>query len=412
MQKRVVITGIGILACNGKGREEFWQALKKGKIGYQPVTLFDTAPFNVNMAGEIKDFDPKVYMGTKGLRTLDRSTTLLVSASKMALQDCQYTVDESNTDQTGVAIGTALGSVKSISDFDEVTLREGPQYTNPALFPNTVINSPASQVSIWNKIMGFNTTISTGFTSSMDALQYAYDFIQLERAKVILAGGVEEMCLQTFFGFHALQFLSGSKKGEPFLNCPFDKRRNGITFSEGACVLALEEYEHAKARNARMFGEILSFGYSFDPFRLNRYNPRGTGLRRAIEEALFNAGAQGRKIDYICANANSTVAADKVEAKVLQEVFGDQIKKIPVSAIKSMIGESYSVSGAFGVAASLGALNEGFIPPTINYQERDPECDLNIIANEAVPAKIKNVLVVNFGPQGSNCCMVLGKVNS
>lgn len=409
MKKRVVFTGLGLMACNSKGREEFWQALRQGKTGYAPATLFDPEPFNVNIAGEVKDFDPKVYMGPKGLRNLDRCITLLVSASKLAVQDCGYVINDSNTDDTGVAIGTALGSVKSISDFDEVTLKEGPRYTNPALFPNTVINSPASQISIWNKISGFNTTISTGFTASMDALSYSYDFLQMERANVVFSGGVEEMCLQTYYGFHALQFLSGSKKGEPFVNCPFDKRRNGITFSEGACVLVMEEYEHARARNAKILGEVLSFGYSFDPFRLNKFNPRGTGLKEAIEDALKNAGMGCSDIDYICANANSTQPADRIEALVLKEIFGEHIKRIPVSAIKSMIGETFGASGAFNVAAGLGAIQQGFIPPTMNYQERDPECDLNIVANQAVEASLKNVLVVNFGPHGSNSCMILGK---
>src|SRR3989338_8047377 len=243
--KRVVITGLGILASTGQGRKEFWQALKDGKIGYRPVTLFPTDRFSVNVAGEISDFDAVRYMGPKGLRTLDRSTKLLVSASKLAIADSKFVITDENTDDVGVSVGTTLGSIKSIAEFDEVTLKEGPRYTNPALFPNTVINSPASQVSIWHHIKGFNTTISTGFTASLDAMNYAYDFLQYERAKVIYAGSVEELCWHTFFGFHTLQFLSGSKEGETFVNCPFDRRRNGVTFGEGACLICFEDYDHA-----------------------------------------------------------------------------------------------------------------------------------------------------------------------
>ena len=270
MKKRVLITGAGILACNGKGREEFWQSLKDGIPGYKPTTLFDSSSFPINQVGEVSDFDPTIYMGKKGLRTLDRSTKLLVSAAKLAIDDSQFKITEENTDDVGVSVGTTLGSIKSISEFDEVTLREGPRYTNPALFPNTVINSPASQVSIWHHIKGFNTTISTGFTSSLDAMNYAYDFIQYGRAKVIYTGSVEEMCFQTFLGFYVLKFLSGSKDGQPFINCPFDKRRNGITFGEGAALVAFEEYEHAKERKAPVLGEVLGFGTSFDPFRIDR----------------------------------------------------------------------------------------------------------------------------------------------
>lgn len=407
MEKRVVITGLGILTSNGKGRQGYWQALKDGKVGYKPVTLFDASEFSVNQAGEISDFDATLYMGPKGLRTLDRSTKLLVSSAKLALTDSNFKTTEENTDDVGVSVGTTLGSIKSISDFDEVTLREGPRYTNPALFPNTVINSPASQVSIWHNIKGFNTTISTGFTASLDAMQYAYDFLMWDRAKVILAGGVEEMCLQTFFGFHTLKFMSGSKEGTSFINCPFDKRRNGVTLGEGACLMVMEDLEHALARNANILGEIVSFGYSFDPFRINKYNPRGTGLKESIVAALNDAELNPKDIDYICSNANSTPACDKVETLAIKEIFGDYSYKVPISAIKSMIGECYSVSGAFAVAASLGALNENFIPPTVNYQEKDPDCDLDYVPNEARPAKLKHILIINFGPNGSNTCMIL-----
>ncbi len=406
MRKRVVITGLGVLAGNGKGRQDFWNALREGRIGYKPITLFDTSSFRTNQAGEISDFDPTLYMGAKGLRSLDRSTKLVVSAAKQAIDDSQFQITEENTDDVGVAIGTTLGSVKSMSDFDEVTLKEGPRYTNPALFPNTVINSPASQISIWHKIKGFNTTVSTGFTASLDAMQYGYDFIQLNRAKVIYTGGVEEMCYQTFYGFYMLKFLSGAKEGSVFVNCPFDKRRNGITFGEGACVMALEEHDHAKARNARILGEVVAFGTKFDPYRINKYNPRGDGLKEALRMVLDEAEMSSNDIDYISANANSTIA-DRIETDAIKEVFGARSYKIPVSAIKSMIGESYSVSGAFAVAGALGSLNENFVPPTMNYQEKDTECDLDVVPNQAREANVKNALVVNFSPSGNNTCVIL-----
>jgi 3-oxoacyl-[acyl-carrier-protein] synthase II len=408
-KKRIVITGLGILNGMGKSREEYWQALKDGKIGYRPITLFDASEFNVRIAGEISDFDATIYMGKKGLRTLDRSIKLMVSAGRLAIDDSQFQITEENSEDVGVSVGTTLGSLKSIADFDDVTLKEGPRYVNPALFPNTVINAPASQVNIWHKIKGFSTTLSTGFTAALDAMSYAYNFLQWDRAKVIYAGGVEELCWHTFFCFHTLKFISGAKDGTEFINCPFDKRRNGITFGEGACLFCMEDVEHAKARNARILGEIASFGYSFDPFRLHKYNPRGTGLKLAIEDALNNAGLMATDIDYICANANSTVAADKIESMVIKQIFGEYGKKVPVSSVKSMVGECYSVTGGFSAAAALGAIHEGFIPPTMNYQEPDPDCDLNIIANKSCPANLKNVLVVGFAPSGASSCMILRK---
>ena len=409
MKKRVVITGIGILCGNAKGREDYWQALKEGKVGYRPITFFDTAEYPVKIACEITDFDPKIYMGPKGLRTLDRSITLVVSAAKLAIMDSGFNITPENTDDVGVSIGTTLGSIKSIADFDAVTLREGPRAVNPALFPNTVINSPASQISIWHKIAGFNTTLSTGFCASMDAIQYAYDFIQWDRAHMIYAGGVEEFCLQIYLGFNAIKYLSGAKEREEFINCPFDKRRNGITLGEGACVLAIEEYEHAKARGANILAEILGFGYSFDPFKIHKFNPRGTGMKEAMTYALKENGLEPKDIDYICANANSTQAADKIETDAIKEVFGEYAYKIPIGAVKSMVGECYSVTAAFNVAAAVGAIHDGFLFPTVNYQEKDPDCDLDYVPNQSRKANLKHVLVNCFGPNGNNNCMVLKK---
>lgn len=407
MAERIVITGVGILSSNAKGREDYWNALKEGRVGHKKITLFDTSELKCDQAGEISDFDPTVYMGKKGLRSLDRSTKLLVSASKLAVADSGLEITEENSDDIGVAVGSTMGSVKSISDFDEVTLREGPRYTNPALFPNTVINSPASQVNIWNYIQGFSCTISTGFTASIDAISYGCDFILYDRVKMVYAGGIEEMCFQTYFGFHVLKYHSGSKDREPFINCPFDRRRNGITFGEGGGLICVEELEHAKARNARIYAEVAGFGYSFDPFRIHKFNPRATGLKRAIRFALEDAEMEPEDIDYICANANSSVMADKFETVAIKEVFGKRAKKIPVSAIKSMVGEGFSVSGAFALAAATGAIYENFIPPTVNYKEKDPDCDLDVVPNKSRKAKLNNVLIITAGPNGSNSCMII-----
>ena len=408
MKKRIVITGAGIFACNGKGKEEFWQSLKDGKAGYRPVTAtFDPSQFRTKIAGEISDFDAAIYMGKKGLRLIDRSGRLILCAGTLCIDDSKFVITNENTDQVGVSTGSTLGSIRSIAEFDEITLKEGPRYVNPALFPNTVINAASSQISIWHNIQGFNSTMSTGFTASLDAMLYAYDLLQDGLVKMIYAGGVEEMCIQTFLGFHSLKFLSGSKPGEPFVNCPFDRRRNGITFGEGAAIVAMEDYEQAASRGAQIMAEIASFGSSFDPFRINKYNPRGTGLKRAMRLALAGAELEPQDIDYICANANSTVAADKIETEAIKEVFGEYAAKIPVSSIKSMTGECFSVSAAFAVVASLGAIVKDFIPPTINYQEKDPDCDLDYVPNQSRPAHLKNVLVVSFGPSGQNTCMVL-----
>lgn len=408
MSKRIVFTGLGVMAANGKGREEYWRALREGRAGFRPVTLFDSSEFRVHQAGDVPDFDPKVYMGPKGLRTLDRATMLLVSAAKLAKEDAGITITDENTTEIGVVTGTTFGSLNSVVDFDTVTLRDGPRYTNPALFPNTVMNSPSSQVAIWHHIEGFNTTIANGFTAGFDAVKYGYDFLQWDRAKVVFAGAIEEMCLPTFLGFHNVGFLSGAKEGQEVISCPFDRRRNGVIFGEGACSMVMEDSEQAVKRGARILGEVVAFGYCFDPFRLARYNFRPDALVAAIKEALDNAGMGLKDIDYICANANSSVAADRLEGLALKEVFGEYRKKVPVSSIKSMVGESYSASGALALAAALGSVSEDFIPPNVNYQEPDPEIDLNVMT-EPVKTSVQNVMVINFAPSGAQECIILRK---
>ena len=275
---------------------------------------------------------------------------------------------------------------------------------NPAHFPNTVLNSPASQVSIRFKIKGFNTTISTGFCASLDAVSYAADFIRLDRADVVLAGGVEELCEETFLGFHKLGCLS-----EIPLSCPFDKRRNGIIFSEGAAILILEDEDHALKRGAQIIAKVLGYGNSFDPSADLYFDNAGKGLSNSINIALKDASLNPEDIHYISSGANSTKGLDRMETKVIKHVFGERAFHIPVSSIKSMTGESYSASGALSLAAAVGALSHGTIPPTVNYTEKDPACDLDYVPNEARRQNINTAIVIASDPYGQNAAIVLGK---
>ncbi len=410
MAKRVVITGIGVLASNGVGKEAFWNALREGRSGVKPVTLFDTTTMRAKTAGEISGFKAEDYLGAKGLRTFDRSTKLVLSAAKLAFDDAgfSYPLDEDLSLRTGVSLGSTLGSVWSISEFDKEGLRDGPGAVNPALFPNTVINAPASQISIRYNIKGFNTTISTGFASSLDAIDYAANFIKLYDYDVVLTGGVEELCLQTFLGFHKIGHLAGSREGKPEVNCPFDKRRNGIALGEGSCLLVLEELEHAGKRGANIYAEVLGYGTSFDPESRNIYSPKAAGAAKAMRFALDDAKITADGIDYICASANSTLDCDVMETRAVHAVFGQRAGTVPISSIKSMIGDTFSASGAMNVAASIGAMQEGFIPPTIGYQVKDERCDLDYVANQARPLKMAKVLVNAFTPTGVNSTLAIG----
>jgi len=263
-------------------------------------------------------------------------------------------------------------------------------------------------VSIRFKIKGFNTTISTGFCASLDAVSYAADFIQLNRADVVFAGGVEELCEETFMGFHVLGCLSGSDGSEP-LCCPFDARRSGVTLSEGAGILVLENEEHASKRGASILARILGYGNAFDPLAKGDFSHDGRGLQIAITRALQEASLAPDKIDYICACSNSSKGLDRIETAVIKRVFGNRALQIPVSAIKSMIGETFSASGVLSLAAAVGVFQKGMVPPTINYFKKDPACDLDYVPNSARQGNILNILVTAVDPYGQNAAVILGR---
>jgi 3-oxoacyl-[acyl-carrier-protein] synthase II len=406
--RSVVVTGIGVLSPVAIGRDAFWESLTQGKTGFRPISLFDSAPYRVGIAGEVPGFDPLIFLGKKGLRDLDRSTQLICSAAKLAIEDSRIEIDENNTDSLGVSIGTTFGSLHSISQFDRTGLIEGPRAVNPSHFPNTVVNSPASHVSIRFKIKGFNTTISTGFCASLDAVSYAADFIKLNRANAVLAGGVEELCEETFMGVHTLGCLSGIDGSQPRC-CPFDAGRNGVILSEGAGVLVLEEEEHALTRGGTILARVLGCGNAFDPSARNDFTHAGQGLKNAVVNALHDAGLHPEDIDYISACSNSTRGLDRMETTVIKEVFGKHAWSVPVSSIKSMVGESFSASGALSLTAAVGAIRNSVIPPTINYQNKDSECDLHCVPNKAQQKQVKNALVTAADPYGQNAAVVLQK---
>jgi 3-oxoacyl-[acyl-carrier-protein] synthase II len=270
-----------------------------------------------------------------------------------------------------------------------------------------VINAASSQVSIRFNIQGLNTTISTGYSSSIDALKYAIDFVRLRRVKAVLVGAVESLSLASFIGFYRLGFFAGIRGEE--LSCPFDKRRNGIILSEGAAVIVIEDEESAKRRKAKIYAEIKGIGNGFETYKIGKYHPEADGLRESMKKAIRSSELGIGDIDYISASANSVPEQDRLETKAIKDVFGRYAYNIPVSAIKSMIGEPFSAGGLFQIVASIGSIVNGFIPPTINYRERDEDCDLDYVPNKSRIARIDNVLINNFGPGGSNASVVISR---
>ena len=368
--RRVVITGIGVVAPNGIGKEEFWANCFAGVSGIKPITLFDVSKYRCRYAGEISNFQPEQYLGPKGLRNLDRTTLLSLVAAKFAIEDAKLEISDENRNDIGVVLGSTMGSVHSISEFDKEGLREGPRYVNPAHFPNTVINSPASHVAIWFGLKGLNSTISTGFSASLDAIGYAIDMLRLGRANTLLVGGVEELCIQTFLGFYKLGFLATTQNGHPPLFEPFHERRCGALLGEGAAFFVLEPLEHAQKRGASLSAECLGYGTQFHPASMHRYDPNAQGPINVMRQALDEAGVTPQEVTDISACANSTKSGDAMEQRAIQTVFGDSTER-RVTAIKSLLGESFSAGGALQLAAALTseashALSDGFGPTGVS----------------------------------------------
>jgi len=405
--KRVVITGVGVIAPNGIGKDEFWENLRRGRSGIEPTTLIDTKYFTAKNTAECRRFNAEDFLGDKGLRNLDRATLLVCSAAKLALEDAKLTITEDNSYDIGVVTATTLSIAADLAQFSQDEVEAGARFVNPALFPPTTMNFTSSQLSIRYKIKGFNTTISTGYTAGLDALKYAMEFIRLGRAKMVLVAGVESVSFSNFVGFYKIGFLAGIKGEE--LSCPFDLRHNGIILGEGASVLLLEDEESAKQRNATIYAELLSAANSFDAFRAVKYTPHSLGLQRSMGIAIASAGLSEEDIDYVCASSNSVPQHDILETQAIKKVFNIYAKKIPVSSIKSMLGESVSAAGGLQVTAAIGSIQQGFVPPTINYRKPDPDCDLDYVPIAARKKAVSNVLVNNFGPGGHNATAIISK---
>ncbi|MFH2138346.1 MAG: beta-ketoacyl-[acyl-carrier-protein] synthase family protein [Candidatus Omnitrophota bacterium] len=407
MNKRILITGIGVIAPNGIGKEEYWKALKAGKSGIKAPTVIDVTYFKSKLAAECTDFKAEDFLGAKGLRNLDRSSKLVCSAVKLALDDSGLEITEENTDDIGVVTATTLSITSDIAKFSKEIADEGFKFTNPALFPPTTMNFPSSQIAIRNKIKGFNTTIASGYTAGLDALKYAATFINNGRAKAVLVAGVESLGFSVFVGFSKVGFLAGATG--PEISCPFDKRHNGIILGEGTAVLLIEEEEYALKRKAKIYAEVLGVDTNFDAYRMSKYDPQARGLKRCMQRVIDYSSISQEDITYISAAANSVGEQDWLETMAIKDVFGMYAEAVPVSSIKSMIGESISANGVLQLAAAVGSVQENFIPPTINFEEPAKGCDLDYVPNKARKQEVKNVLINNFGPGGNNASAIVSK---
>jgi 3-oxoacyl-[acyl-carrier-protein] synthase II len=409
-KRRVVITGLGVVACNGVGLDAFWQANKEGKSGIDTITFFDHKDFDVHIAGEVKNFDPSQYIPAQIASKVDRFVHLGLSAAQMALKDSQIDLSKEDKYRFGCIIGSGLGGVLFHEEQMIAAFDKGAHRMNPACVPRITPNAVSSHIAIHNGLFGPNMVISTACASGTQAIGEAFRKIQYGDMDVAVTGGAEASLTRFTFGAYCSLRVTSRRNNPPAeASRPFDKLRDGFVLAEGAGILIIEELEHALKRNAPIYAEITGYAGNSGAHHIVMPDPNGQDATIAMATAIKDAGLTPQDINYINAHATSTTANDQAETKAIKNVFGDYAYKLPVSSTKSMIGHSIGAAGGIEGVVCAMALKEGFIPPTINYKEKDPACDLDYVPNEGRQAKLNHVLSNSFGFGNCNACLVLSQ---
>ncbi len=411
-RRRVVITGIGPITCVGHGRENFWKGILAEASGIKSITSFDPSAFRVRCAGEIRDWDPEEFFEPHRLKRLDRYAQFAVASAKLALDDAKFEYSrEKPQHRVGVSFGTALGGVCKAEDQYIRYLKKGARGVQPTLAVQVFGGSAHSNIAIDFGFRGVGTTNSNSCASGTVSVGEALRYIRDDFADVIVAGGAEAPLTTITVGAFDIIKTMSRWSGDPALACrPFDLVRDGFVMGEGAASLIIEELEHARARGARIYAEVLGYSLNNDAFHMTAPLPSGDSCVRAMRDALADARVAPEQIDYINAHASSTQLNDRAETMSIKQVFGDHAQRIPVSGTKGYYAHPLGATGAIEAALCALALDRQWIPPTINYQHADPACDLDIVPNNGREAKLTYVMSNSFGFGGINACVVLGKV--
>jgi len=411
MGKRVVITGIGMVSPLGLGTRENWDALVRGTSGVGPITRFDTSAFTCRIAGEVRGFNPEDWVGKKDVKKMDLFIHYALAASDMALKDAAFTVTPAEAERVGVYIGSGIGGLPSIERQHSALLSEGPRRISPFFIIGLIVNMASGQVSIRYGAKGPNQANSTACATGTHAIGDAYEIIRRGDADVMIAGGAEGVITPLCVGgFAAMRALSTRNDDPKTASRPFDRDRDGFVIGEGAGIVLLEEYGHAVKRNARVYAEVTGYGISGDAYHVSAPSEDGDGPIRVMRNALRSAGLEAGQIDYVNAHGTSTPQGDVVETKALKAVFGARAGKVAVSSTKSMTGHLLGGAGGLETAITALAVHHDTAPPTINYTNPDPECDLDYVPNEARRLTIRHALNNSFGFGGTNAAVILSKV--
>jgi 3-oxoacyl-[acyl-carrier-protein] synthase II len=410
LQRRVVVTGVGLLTSVGIGTKTVWEAIKSGTNGIEPITAFDATDFNCRIAGEVKGFNPGDYIEKKEIKKMGRFIQFAIAAAEFALEGAQLKPDPETAERTGVYIGSGIGGFEVIEREHKNLLEKGPSRISPFFIPATIINLASGYVSIRTGAKGPNSATATACTTSAHAVGDSFRLIQHDDADVMICGGAEA-CITPLGvgGFAAMRALS-QRNDDPAHACrPWDISRDGFVIGEGAGILVLEEMEHAKRRGAPILAEVVGYGMSGDAFHITSPADDGDGAFRVMRNSLRDAKLEAHQIDYINAHGTSTPLGDRIETTAIKRVFGDHAYKVAVSSTKSMTGHLLGGAGGLEAGITVLAIQDQIAPPTINLELADPECDLDYVPNQARPMKIDYALTNSFGFGGTNGCLIFKK---
>jgi len=407
-ERRVVITGIGVLTPLGSELELFWQNLTAGKSGIGPVTRFDTTQFDCKIGGEVRDFNAEEFMPVKEARRTDRFVRYAVGAAKKAMTDSGIDMAKEDVNRVGVLIGSGIGGMETIEDQVGTLIRKGPGRVSPFMIPMLIVNMASGYVSMLIGAKGPNLAVVSACATATHALGEAARTIVHNDADIMIAGGSEAAVTQMgYAGFCAMKAMSTRNSEPERASRPFDAQRDGFVMGEGAGVCILESLEHARKRHAKIYCEVVGYGITGDAYHMSAPAPEGEGAARSMVMALGHAKLNPDQVDYINAHGTSTPVGDKCETQAIKKVFGEHAKKLAVSSTKSMTGHLLGAAGAVETAACALAIRDGIVPPTINYENPDPDCDLDYVPNKARQMKVDVCLNNSLGFGGHNATIIV-----
>jgi 3-oxoacyl-[acyl-carrier-protein] synthase II len=413
LQKRVVITGLGIISPVGIGREQFWSALTGGVSGIKAVTRFDPEKFSTKIAGEVVDFDPLFYFEKKDARRMDRFTQFAVAATGMALKDAELDLEKEDRDRVGVILGSGIGGIETLENQAAVLDKRGPGRVSPIFVPMMIANMGAAQIAINYRLHGPNLTCVTACASSTNAVGDAFKLLQSGKADVIITGGAEAPITPlAMAGFCSMKAMSTRNEEPERASRPFDAGRDGFIVGEGAAILVLETLEHAVKRGAWIYAEVDGYASTCDAYHITAPDPEGHGAANSMKQALADAEMDPDAVNYINAHATSTSLGDKAEVTAVKKIFGKHAYELAISSTKSMTGHLLGAAGGLEAIVSVLVISRGVIPPTVNYEEPEPECDLDFVPNVARKAGVNVALSNSFGFGGHNATLIFKKFSS